>query len=509
MKKELKIACTNKRINMVSKIVSLLFFSAFVLLVFTTYKNITQTKYIAFLLLSGPFLIYYIFEKGSLALEGGVNLNINRRKALPYIFLGAYVFFNLLAGIFSPYNNYANGNGQSIIVFGHGRYDGLLVLLLCCLLFLCFSIEQTFSLCHINTILVTTFLAVVLGFVQMFGVNLFGFFPYGNFYSFKKDFISTLGNIDIMSTYLVIAIAVIMFSYIAFTVNRLLKAVWLFVGGISTVLLIEISVESGRVALFILLLIALPVLALSKPHFLRFLDVLAVVLLSLSLAFDINFSKSGVSFKIGGISVALTIAAVLVLALRLLIYNFLKQTATKYLFAAVLFIELLAVVFSLCYLKLAGVKGGTLGQISNMLNGKVRDNYGNNRIGLWKYTFMLASKRLFIGFGTGSFRMAFSDFTQQLAPSYSNNTYDFAHNEYLQILYNCGIFGLISYIGLVVSPIIMGIKKLYTTPQILILSFAILGYLIQAFFTFSIVLVSPLFWVLLGMLCCEVQSATN
>lgn len=508
MKKQEKWIRTNNRISNISKAVAVLLFSAFVLLIFTTYKNLTQVKYIGFLVLSVPFIAYYLFEKGSLALEGRFEKRKSQASILLYITLSAYLFFNLLAGVFSPYSNYANGEGQSVIIFGHGRYDGLLVLILCLALTLIFSIEGGFGKLHTNFFCGTAFLVVLTATIQMLGINFLGFYPYGNFYNFDKVFVTTIGNVDVLSTYLLIAFSVIAFSYVGYKVSRLMGCIWLFVSSLIIALLLEIKVDSGRAALILLLAIAFPILALSKDYFVKFLQLLSATAFGYAISLAISFSEyKGIrlSFKKDAL-IAILLTSALV-ALSLVAHKYLTKEKLKIFFTAIIVAEVIALIAFLVYVRFdRGITNRTLRELKGILNGRLKDHYGTNRVGLWKYTILLALKRLFIGYGTGSYRLAFGEFTKTIAPNFSNNTYDFAHNEYLQILYNCGVFGLLSYIGLVLTPVLKGIKKLYKNPTALILTFSVMGYLIQAVFTFSIVIVSPIFFVLLGMLWHEIKD---
>ncbi len=506
MKKELRCAKINDKLHMLSKKVSLLFFSAFVLLVFTTYKNITYVKLIAFLALSIPFSLYYIFEKGSLALEGYISNGTNHLSKWLYSLLGSYALINVLSAVFSPYRNYVNGKGQSVVLFGYSRYDGLLLLLLCIMVFLVFSIEGGFCKTHTNTIAGTTLIVVVIGIMQMLGVQLF--YPYGDFYSFKGVFVSTIGNIGVMSTYLIIAFAVVAFSYIAFNTTKTIGWFWLVTIVLTMAFLIEINVDTGRLAVVLLLCVALPIMSLNKEYFVKLLLVISATGIGCAISSLLVFSeKYGVQFKLTRIFFVCILLSLISLVACFFVNRYMPENKLKFLFVTIIVLETVVFIAILIYLKFgSNFSNKTLIEINNILNGKINDNYGSNRIGLWKYTLFLSFSRLPIGFGTGSFGIGFAEYLKEISIKLSNNTYDFAHNEYLQVLYNCGIFGLFSYLGLVVIPIVNGIKKLHTNPKAIVLTFAIIGYSIQAFFTFSIVIISPLFWLLLGMLWNEVKN---
>lgn len=511
-----KLQKTNKRINTVTLIFSVLIFSFFVLFVFTDYTNITAVKYNTFAVLGVIFSAYYIFEKGGVALTTDNNRLRPKRYPLPYIFLSAYLFFCMIAALFSPYSSYVNSNKTSVLIFGSGRYDGLLTVLMFALLFLFFSFEGTFSKIHINTVAITTFLMVLLGFLQLFGLNPFEFYPSGNFYTNGSAFVSTLGNIDIMSTYLCIVFALLGFAYIALESKAVLKAAWLVTYLLSVVYLYEINVDAGKLTVVLLLAVAVPVLAFKKNYFVKALDVLAVTIaafaLSGALGFATDDSGKEVAFEPDFSKMFFVLIAVsaVIIALRFVIAKFLNEKYMKICGIAIILIEVIALVAGVIFLKTYdGFEKGFLYQLSQILNGNGKDSYGSNRYGLWKYTLQLIKERFFIGFGSGTYRIGFTEFIKEAAPQFGSATYDFAHNEYLQVLYNCGIFGFVSYLGFIGWIVVKSAKNLFKNPKILVLGFAVLSYCIQAFFTFSIVFISPLFWVLLGMLCFEAKKSLN
>ena len=70
-------------------------------------------------------------------------------------------------------------------------------------------------------------------------------------------------------------------------------------------------------------------------------------------------------------------------------------------------------------------------------------------------------------------------------------------NIYLTMLVNIGTLGLLFYLLLLFWQLKSGIKK--GTRYTHILSIAIVCYSIQAFFNLSVVIVTPIFWVLLAI----------
>ena len=100
-----------------------------------------------------------------------------------------------------------------------------------------------------------------------------------------------------------------------------------------------------------------------------------------------------------------------------------------------------------------------------------------------------------MGSGTGAFLEAFAPYNVGIGI-----TFDFAHNDFLQIAACQGIVGLALYLGFIISLAVRGFKKIFTCPWVLVCISSCVGYIVYSFFTFSIAIVSPLFWVMAGLL---------
>ena len=106
-----------------------------------------------------------------------------------------------------------------------------------------------------------------------------------------------------------------------------------------------------------------------------------------------------------------------------------------------------------------------------------------------------------IGTGPGTFYLKFNEYNQtalEVAGIY--NVFDFAHNDYIQILCNCGLLGLAAFLCVLVGAAVNAIKYAQKDSIVMILGSAVLCYSIQVFFSFSIIIVAPLFFVCLGLL---------
>ncbi|MBR1413920.1 MAG: O-antigen ligase family protein [Bacilli bacterium] len=137
----------------------------------------------------------------------------------------------------------------------------------------------------------------------------------------------------------------------------------------------------------------------------------------------------------------------------------------------------------------------TSNETKEVIKGNIKDNYGSSRMFIWKNTLKIVPKNIINGVGIDNFYYAFGD-----KPLWKGKYfYDKAHNEYLQILICEGIFALISYLVFYFIIIFRGIKNNYKEKSIYLI-LPVIGYLIQAFFSFSVIEVAPIFYISLGLL---------
>ena len=134
-------------------------------------------------------------------------------------------------------------------------------------------------------------------------------------------------------------------------------------------------------------------------------------------------------------------------------------------------------------------------QSIEIVKGNIKDNYGTNRMFIWKETIKVVPNNLTYGVGVDNFYYAFGK--RPLVRKY--RYIDKAHNEYLQILVCEGIYALISYLVFIGILVVKGIK--YSNKNnTLFLLLPVLSYLVQAFFNISVIEVAPLFYICLGLL---------
>lgn len=146
--------------------------------------------------------------------------------------------------------------------------------------------------------------------------------------------------------------------------------------------------------------------------------------------------------------------------------------------------------------------GGTLGQAHELMHGRADDSFGSGRIFIWRNVIPLIGERPLFGGGpdTLSRRM-----TVYFSRGDIIRSIDAAHNEYLNILVNQGIFALTAYLSAVMTALVNWYKN--KSAAAAAAGAAVLCYCVQAFFGISMFIVTIFFWIALAYLERENRSA--
>lgn len=137
------------------------------------------------------------------------------------------------------------------------------------------------------------------------------------------------------------------------------------------------------------------------------------------------------------------------------------------------------------------------------------ERLGSSRGYIWSRTLPLVASNIFIGEGPDTFSLVFPQEDTVGKLTAFGNPYvivDKPHNMFLQIAIDTGLLSLLAVLALVLLFIIQTISKIFKNTEgsfIFGLRWAclaaVIGYMVAATTTDSVVSVSPIFWVLLGM----------
>ena len=198
-----------------------------------------------------------------------------------------------------------------------------------------------------------------------------------------------------------------------------------------------------------------------------------------------------------GIMISNCMSAVVGLAcvgIYTLIYSIKNKLWKELLIVIIIMVSIFGLVVKLDKTKLVRDIKRTKDQTVEISKGNSEDSYGTNRMFIWKETVKIIPKYWLHGVGIDNFYYAFDG----KPIIYENMAFDKVHNEYLQVLVTQGVFSLISYLMLFGYITFKGIKNSFKYKE-LYLILPVIGYLVHAFFAFSVIELAPIFYMALGL----------
>ncbi len=461
-----------------------------------TYGHITRTKWIGLLVLCGATVLSCLVTMLMLARRRQLRQCLHRHPA--QLLALAYFLWVALSAWQGQWAGAVNGREQPVVLMGAIRYEGLLTHLCYFLVFLMMSLFPARLHIVLQVAAEALVLFCCLVAVQYAGVNPLGLFPEGRSIYANYEFQGTIGNIDMVSGYLCLVIPLFLGSFVTRE-----KGGWylLAAGSLGALLAWCIEVQSGLIALA--LLCALLVLALlCRPDMRpRALLALAGVALALGLRgmLFLPWLDSATPREPQPVRLVMTGKALLgmgaagLLAGAALLFRHHPGKAVPWR-------PLLCVLLACAVLCAAAVvclpipeSAGALWELHECLNGRVQDAFGSWRLGAWRHSLAMAAESPLFGNGPDTFYYAIHHRLDTLGETLGEN-FDNPHNEYVAILVNNGAPALVLYLAFLAVLLAFCWRRKQWAPGMAIVCFAA-----QGFFSFSICLISPMFWAVLGM----------
>ncbi len=328
------------------------------------------------------------------------------------------------------------------------------------------------------------------------------------------DFTSTIGNKNLLSSYICIAMPV-MIAMSVITEKTLLRAIYLIATGFGFAALMTADSDSGIHGMAVFMIIYLVWFSNSLVRLKRFFLSATVMLLFakllrlFSLCFDDKKVRALISFRkfsFSQASAGYCLQLVPLLQGILYLIDYKNQTSQ---FQKAVPIAL-AVVFGFCAVAMIGIMvyfscidtETDLGSFERII--RFNDKWGTHRGFMWIRSIWIFGDASFIeklfGVGPDMFYSAFSPYFNDLS-KYGDSSTNAAHNEYLNYLITIGITGLLSYLAIVCGTIKNAVKYAKENPMLIACVSAVICYAVQSVVNLYQPITTPLFFIFIAL--CE------
>ncbi len=462
-----------------------------------SFSHITRAKWVGALILCGVTATAVLVSAAVLLArrQGRGRLRLHPAQGLAL----AYLAWVALSACLGSYAGSLNSRAEPTVWMGAIRYEGLLTQLCYITIFLCMSLMRP----RLTWVLRATAAGIILLFavtmLQYAGLNPLGLYPAVRSIRTNYEFQGTIGNIDMVNGYLCLAVPLTLGGFL---LGRradplLLAGGWL---GLMDILLME--VQAGVVAMLVMLGLLALLMLLRPETRSRGMVVLGVAAVCVAirslLALPWLDGTENIVFPYYATKIKWLVMAcgplcwLLAAWLRRHPGPALSPWRTAVLALAVILV-CAGAVYAL------PMPSGGLGELQQVLHGNIQDSYGSYRLGIWRNTLLMARESPIFGTGPDTFLYAMGDHLKAAGITYPE-TFDNPHNEFLAILSNNGLPALALYLAMLGS-IAAACLRRRGQPEALVLLGAILCYMAQGMFSFSICLVTPMFWAVCGMAC--------
>ena len=474
------------------------------------YIRLTWHKFVFFAICMGAVLLFVAIIWITRMARSPRLLPQDRLYITDWAILG-FAAVTLLSAILSPYK------GVTDVWGGYPeRHDGAVTQLLYVAAFFIVSRwykprERDFTLFGISAALVA-----LIGILQFYGMDFLKLWPnemekyrVDNFY--EIFFRSTLGNVNIVSSY--VCVAILLCGFLFVKMKSKWRFLWLAGSALNFWLMDLADADSGRVGLLAAMVLAIPFIVETRKALGRTLILASTWAAAYSLQmlfYDIIIRQA----KTAGSLLPYFAAFAALLAAGVFLTRWGKERDTganaKWRLGVILIAACLAA--GIAGVEILGRQDPDSGntniiyELREILHGNIRDDFGTYRVYIWRNALEAYPDNPIIGTGPDTFYYAFLE----EAHGFVGEKYENAHNEYVQILICQGIIGLGCYLFFIAGLYLKSIPKAFKNPLLMAVLAAFTGYIIQAFFNLSLPIVTPMLWVFAGMLANKrVREATQ
>lgn len=509
----------NKKLNtynMRSALVNyylLVMFTFFELFLTNQYARARTDKFLLFIILSGVLIVstvvislVYNFDKGIKA-QGGIHTE-RPIFALSATDVGFFAFFIFAAitTLISPYK-------LDSLLGSAGRDNGLLLIFLYLCVYFIISRFYYFKNYVLCAFLVFGSIVSLLAILHFFYIDPLGVMD-GYSESVVKDFGSTIGNKNLIASYMCIFLP---FTLMMFVVQK--KISMIITSGFALVFaycgLLVAGSNSGYIGFFAMMFFVFAV-CVRKFELLRRLMLALTVMFAGSLllrVFSFIMNDNSKGFEAIGKTliyskwIFIIIAVTGALTLILYALKFKKVTITKWpknvLTGVVLFVA--CALLSFCaylFIKYSFIDTKTdIGSLSQIF--RFDDRWGTHRGFFWingmKEFFDFDFIHIMFGSGCDTFYYVFEPYFEELSIRFNNGSTNCIHSEFLNYLVTQGVLGLLSYLAILITSVYRSLKVSLKNELALIFVFPVITYAAQSVVNIYNPIVTPFLFIFIAL----------
>lgn len=401
-----------------------------------------------------------------------------------------------------------------------GRYCGLAFMILIFIMYIIVSarvsnMEKMWSLISMVFVLVSS-VTFIIAILQNIGFDSFKLLD-GINRKQRNIYVSTFGNIDIFGSFICIALPLFMGLYVTekSNIKRIVYGIGVFAGFMAFIPANADVVFAGVGAAIIAVLFATVYMErvdrLFELVMLGSGGYLGMVLLRMLVG--TNGAKITGFNRLAEHPALLVIIFAVGLFIRLIIRVYINRNKTEIYInenKSEVYINKqkngtgIKLIIALAVVLISGIAVIIYGIKNNLAMFDFNDKWGSYRGYIWRRVTGLYGELPFVqkifGHGNESIRSLMDDRFYDEMLQVTGTVYDNAHNEYLQYLVTQGLFGMLSYGGVVVTAVIAGVKKIKKSPYILGLLLAVVSYGVQAIFNVNQCITTPYMFIMTAML---------
>ncbi|HCA05259.1 MAG TPA: hypothetical protein DEO32_05115 [Ruminococcaceae bacterium] len=485
------------------------------------YYGIRHQKYYLFMVMAAITVIAEIlllFTEGTDKIKNKYDLTSKNKIIAKLSFTDwavlAFVFTAAISTIFSAYKEMAFFGEVTAGGNTHGRNNGLLLFLAYAAIYFVVSRAYRYRE-HIFVALSVTsaavYLLAVLNSFYIDPLNMFALFK--DDHKILTDFLTTIGNKNMFSTYICVTLPVA-FTMSVCTKKLGCKIIYLVSAALGVMAVIVCDSDSAVLGIAAFLAVLLVVysrdISKLKKYFLGVSVMIAAAkLLGIisRLANDNHNKLEAIPYKImHSDRMYIVLAALVLITVSLYVLDYKKPgiilpKAVPIVIASVMAAAVLAVIGTMIYFSAVDTKTD-LGSLERVL--RFNKAWGTHRGVMWIDSMKIFGdasifEKLF-GSGPESFYFKFQPYFPDLY-EFGDGSTDAAHNEYIQYLINVGVLGLASYLAFAGSALTRGLKSIKHNPVAAAYAAAVVAYLAQAFVNIALPIGTPLFIIFAAM--CE------